>query len=84
MNFKHTLIDAQEAHRSAASEPADLALRFLIIDSINDAVDANTFTATVVVSTVTELIRLVLLDELNQLGYTVDGTTTPGSWIITW
>jgi hypothetical protein len=26
----------------------------------------------------------VILDELNQLGYTVDGTTTPGSWIISW
>ncbi len=84
MNFAHTLVGAQEAHQLAAAEPADLATRFAIIDGINDAIDANTFTATVVVSGTTELIRLVLLDELIQLGYAVDGTTTPGSWIITW
>jgi lysozyme family protein len=84
MEFKHTLVWAQEAHQLAASEPADLAVRFAIIDAINDAIDANTFTATVVVSGPSELIRLVLLDELNGMGYTIDGTTTPGSWIITW
>ena len=56
MEFKHVLVDAQEARALASSEPADLHVRVLI----------------------------VLLDELIQLGYAVDGTTTPGSFIITW
>ena len=84
MNFAHTLVSAQEAHQTAASEPADFHERVLLMNAINTAIDANAFTATVVVSTVTEGIRLNLLDELNQLGYVIDGTTTPGSWIITW
>lgn len=84
MQFLTTLLAAQEAHQTAASEPADFHQRVLIIAAINTAIDANTFTATVVVSTVDETIRLHLLDELNQMGYTIDGTTTPGSWIITW
>lgn len=84
MIFNTSLLSAQEAHQIAASEPDDFHQRVLIIAGINTAVDANAFTATVVVSTVTESIRLMLLDELKQMGYTVDGTTTPGSWIITW
>lgn len=84
MNFAHTLVSAQEARQVAASEPADFHERVLLMNAINTAIDANAFTATVVVSTVTENIRLNLLDELNQLGYVIDGTTTPGSWIITW
>jgi hypothetical protein len=31
-----------------------------------------------------EEVRIKLLDELIQLGYAVDGTTTPNSFIITW
>ena len=84
MEFKHVLVDSQEAHALASSEPADLHVRVLIINAINTAIDANTLTATVVVSTASSLIRTVLLDELIQLGYSVDGTTTPGSFIITW
>lgn len=84
MNFKNTLVWALEAHQIAASEPTDFALRAALIAAINTAIDANAFTATVVVSGVTENVRLNLLDELNQMGYTIDGTTTPGSWIITW
>lgn len=84
MNFKHTLMDSQEAQRTANSEPTDFHQRVLIMNAINTATDANLLTATVVVSTVTEEIRLKLLDELIQLGYAVNGTTTPGSWIISW
>ncbi len=84
MNMKSTLVWAQEARQIAQSEPTDFALRIALIAAINTAIDANTLTATVVVSGVTENIRLNLLDELNQMGYTIDGTTTPGSWIITW
>jgi hypothetical protein len=84
MEFKHVLVDSQEAHALASSEPADLHVRVLVLSAIYAAVDANTLTATVVVSTASSLIRTVLLDELIQLGYAVDGTTTPGSFIITW
>jgi hypothetical protein len=84
MELKHVLVDAQEARALASSEPADLHVRVLIINAINTAIDADAFTATVVVSTASSLIRTVLLDELIQLGYAVDGTTTPGSFIITW
>ena len=84
MEFKHVLVDAQEARALASSEPADLHVRVLIMNAINTAIDADTFTATVVVSTASVLIRTVLMDELIQLGYAVDGTTTPGSFIITW
>lgn len=84
MQFKDTLVWSQEAHQLAANTPADLSTRYAVIDAINDAIGSNAFTATVVVSGTTENIRLVLLDELNQMGYAVDGTTTPGSWIITW
>jgi hypothetical protein len=84
MEFKHVLVDAQEAHALASSEPADLHERVLIINAINTAIDADTFTATVVVSTASVLIQQVLMDELIQLGYGVNGTTTPGSFIITW
>ena len=84
MQFLTTLLSAQEAHQTAASEPADFATRVAIIAAINTAIDANAFTATVDVSASSEVIRLHLLDELKQMGYTVDGTTTPGSWIITW
>lgn len=84
MEFKHVLVDAQEARALASSEPADLHVRVLIMNAINTAIDADTFTATVVVSTTSVLIRTVLMDELIQLGYAVDGTTTPGSFIITW
>jgi hypothetical protein len=84
MEFKDVLVSAQEAHALAASEPADLHVRVLIMNAINTAIDADTFTATVVVSTASVLIRTVLLDELIQLGYAVDGTTTPGSFVITW
>jgi hypothetical protein len=84
MIFNTSLISAQEAHQIASSEPTDFHTRVLIISAINTAVDADAFTATVVVSGATESIRLMLLDELNQIGYTIDGTTTPGSWIITW
>lgn len=84
MNFANTLVGAQEAHAVAASEPTDFHQRVLLMNAINTAIDANTFTTTVVVSTSTENVILVLLDELKQLGYVIDGTTTPGSWIITW
>lgn len=84
MTFNCTLVGAQEARALAASEPADLHVRVLIMNAINTAIDANTFTATVVVSTLADSQRQHLLDELNQIGYTIDGTTTPGSWIITW
>jgi hypothetical protein len=84
MEFKHVLVDSQEARALAHSEPADLHERVLILSAIYAAVDANTLTATVVVSTASGLIQNVLMDELIQLGYSVDGTTTPGSFIITW
>jgi hypothetical protein len=84
MQFLTTLLSAQEAHQTAASEPADFATRVAIIAAINTAINANTFTATVVVSGTDENIRLHLYDELIQMGYAIDGTTTPGSWIITW
>jgi hypothetical protein len=84
MTFSTSLLSAQEAHQIASSEPLDFHTRILIISAINTAVDADAFTATAVVSGTTESIRLLLLEELNVLGYTVDGTTTPGSWIITW
>lgn len=84
MIFNTTLLSAQEARQIAASEPTDFATRVALIAAINTAVDANAFTATVVVSGTTESVRLMLLDELKQMGYAIDGTTTPGSWIITW
>lgn len=84
MQFLTTLLAAQEAHQTAASEPDDFHIRVTLIAAINTAIDANTFTATVDVSAPSELIRIHLLDELKQMGYTIDGTTTPGSWIITW
>lgn len=84
MQFLTTLVSAQEAHTLAASEPADLHVRVLIMNAVNTAIDANAFTATVVVSTLADSQRQQLLDQLNQMGYVIDGTTTPGSWIITW
>ena len=84
MEFKHTLVDSQEARAIASSLPTDATVRFLIIDDINDAVTAGLFTATVSVASASVLIRLKLEDELIQLGYAVNGTTTPDSFIITW
>lgn len=84
MNFANTLVGAQEARAIASSEPTDFHVRVLLMNAINTAIDADTFTATVVVSTASESIQLMLLDELKQIGYVIDGTTTPGSWIITW
>jgi len=84
MEFHHTLVGAQEAHQLAAFATTDSDLRFSVIDAINTAIVADAFTATVSWGSATESVQLHLLDELKQLGYTIDGTTTPGSWIITW
>ncbi len=84
MEFKHTLVDSQEARRLSLYPSTDSDLRFSVIDAINTAVVADTQTATVSWGSATESVQLHLLDELIQLGYAVDGTTTPGSWIITW
>jgi hypothetical protein len=86
MNFSHTLVGAQEAHQLATTVPdvGDADLRFAVIDAINDAIVAEALTATVSTSSAAEEIQIKLVDELVQLGYAVDGTTTPGSWIVTW
>lgn len=84
MTFGTTLVGQQEAHHLSLVPATDTSIRMAIIDAINDAIVSQALTATVDVSGTTENVRLVMLDELNQLGYVVDGTTTPGSWIITW
>jgi hypothetical protein len=43
-----------------------------------------TYTVTVVTSTYTAADVLQLKNDMIQLGYAVDDSTTPGSWIITW
>jgi hypothetical protein len=84
MTFQTTLVSAQEAHQIASSEPGDFHIRVLLIAGINTAVDADTFTATVSVAGVETGLRERLCRELNTLGYAVDSTTTPNSFIITW
>lgn len=84
MQFANTLVSAQEAEKLALFPSTDSDLRFNIIDVINTAIVADAQTATAVVSGATQSVRELLLPELIQLGYAVDGTTTPGSWIITW
>jgi len=84
MEFLTTLVSSQEAQKLSLFPSTDSDLRFLIIDAINTAIVADALTATVVVSTATQSVRELLLVELKQMGYAVDGTTTPGSWIISW
>lgn len=84
MEFLHTLVSSQEAQKLSLFPSTDSDLRFGIIDAINTAIVADTLTATVVVSGATQSVRELLLVELKQMGYAVDGTTTPGSWIISW
>lgn len=84
MNFASTLVSAQEAEKLSLSPSTDSDLRFGIIDAINTAIVADTQTATISVDSATQSVRDLLLVELIQLGYAVDGTTTPGSWIVTW
>lgn len=84
MEFHHTLVGAQEAHQLSLFATTDSDLRFAVIDAINTAIVADALTATVSWGSATESVQLHLVDELKQLGYAVDGTTTPGSWIITW
>lgn len=86
MNFKHTLVDSQEAQRLTLTVPdvTDMALRFAVISAINTAIVANLLVVTVSQGAATEEVKIKLQDELIQLGYAVNGTTTPGSWIISW
>lgn len=84
MEFHHTLVGAQEAQHLSLFASTDSDLRFSVIDAINTAIVADALTATVSFGSATESVQLHLVDELKQLGYAVDGTTTPGSWIISW
>jgi hypothetical protein len=84
MEFKDTLVEAQEAHRIAEFPPADASIRTDVIADILYAAVGGNFTVTLSVAAVSVSIRTVLVDELIQLGYAVDGTTTPDSLIISW
>lgn len=55
-----------------------------ILTPILAAMETPTYTVTVVVSDFVVGDAAVLKAELQQLGYSVDDSTTPGSWIIAW
>jgi hypothetical protein len=63
------------AYRDAVSD---------ILTPILAAMETPTYTVTVDVSDFTSSDASMLKDEMIQLGYAVDDSTTPGSWIITW
>lgn len=79
-----TYFPSQDAQRWSNKLPVDGAFRIAVLEAILTAVGSGLFTATVVVSSYTQSDRLINLYELKELGYAVDGTTTPGSWIISW
>lgn len=55
-----------------------------ILTPVLAAMVTPTYTVTVDVSTFTAAIAEALKSEFAKLGYNVDDSTTPGSWIASW
>lgn len=83
-------INAEEARQEATSVsaiPTYASYRTLDVtvkEAILTAIVAGTFTTTLSVSTATATDAVKIKDKYRQLGYAIDDSTTPGSWIIQW